>query len=147
MLTLAVSAVSVHLMHFVCLRRKFTVCWLNMSKFNIVSPVLAVTPTSLFSSSYLCIRYRRVSITVRICCTSAKDPTLFFKTFRVSEAFSVNQCFLKSRIHSHHVRPHRLLQLFSYLRLLTSGEEEKVTGSKSFPPWSLLLAGRGLAGK
>lgn len=50
-------------------------------------------------------------------------------------------------MHSHHVRPNRLLELFSYLRLLTSGEEEKVTGSKSFPPWSLLLAGRGLAGK
>lgn len=46
-LTLAVSAVSVHLMHFVCLRRKFTVCWLNMSKCSIASPVLVVTPTSL----------------------------------------------------------------------------------------------------
>lgn len=90
MLTLAISAVSVHLMHFVCLRRKFTVWWLNMSKCSTVSPVLIVTPTSLSSTSYLCIRCRRVSITVRICCTSAKDHTLFFKTFQVSEAFFIN---------------------------------------------------------
>lgn len=81
MLTLAVSAVSVHLMHFVCLRRKFTVCWLNMSKCSTVSPVLAVTPASLFSTSYLCIRYKRVSITLTIYCTSAKVHILFFKTF------------------------------------------------------------------
>lgn len=65
---------------FVCLRRKFTVWWLNMSKCSIVFPVLVVALTALSRTSYLCIKYKRVPITVRIsiCCTSAKAHTLFF---------------------------------------------------------------------
>lgn len=69
-LTFVVSAVFVHLIHFVCPRWKFAVWWLSVSKCSAVS---CASCFLLSSTSYLCVKPKFVLQQVSLCCTSARD--------------------------------------------------------------------------